>query len=57
MQVVGKLAILVGVSYFENIYSKCHLPSLINKNGGFYCYGCKSMVTLETQAQISCKIK
>jgi hypothetical protein len=34
----GKLVIHVGVFCFENICSKCHLPSLTNKNGGFYYY-------------------
>jgi len=47
----------VGASCFENICSKCHLPSLISRDGGFYWYGYKCMVTIETQAWISYKIK
>jgi hypothetical protein len=50
VHVVGKLAIPVGVSCFENICSKCHIPSLINRYGGFYNYGCKSMVIPKSQA-------
>jgi hypothetical protein len=54
VQVDGKLAIPMGVFCFENICSKCHLPSLTSK---FYYYGYNCMVTIEIQTQISCKIK
>jgi hypothetical protein len=47
----------MGASCIENICSKCHLPSLTSRDGGFYCYGYKCMVTIETQAWISYKIK
>lgn len=48
----------MGASYFKNICSKCHLPSLSSRDGGFYYYGCKSMVTFEIhEAHIFCKIK
>ncbi len=57
LQVVGKLNIPMGASWFENICSRCHLPSVTNRVVGFYCYTCKAIVLTQTQAQIACKIK
>ncbi len=50
-------SIPVGASCFENICSKCHLPSLTNWDVGFYCYTCKAIILTQTQAKIACKIK
>ncbi len=33
------------------------MPSLTNRDVGFYCYTCKATVLMQTQAQIACKIK
>jgi hypothetical protein len=57
VQVIGKLVIPIGASCFKNICLKCHLLFLTSKDGKFYYYKCKSMITLESQAQISYKIK
>lgn len=57
LQVVGKLNIPMGASCFKNICSKCHLPSLTNRNTGFYYYTCKATIPTQTQTQIACKIK
>jgi hypothetical protein len=57
LQVVDKLNILVGASYFENICSRCHLSSLTNQDARLYCYTCKAMVPMQTQAWIACKFK
>ncbi len=57
LHVVGKLNIHVGASCFENICSRCHLPSLTNWDVGYYCYTCKAIVLMQTQAQIACKNK
>jgi hypothetical protein len=44
-----------GASYFENIYKKCHLPSLTNMDDIFYYHVWISIFEVEDQTYIAYK--
>jgi hypothetical protein len=40
LQVVEKLIVLVGMTCFENVCAKYHVPTLTNGDNDFYYYIC-----------------
>ncbi len=54
---VGSLHIHIGTSCFESVCSKCHLPTLMNKDFLVYCNACKCVVSILNKARVTYKIK
>jgi hypothetical protein len=56
VQVVGRLSVLQGTSVFEETCDKCHLPTIIQREQGTYCFSCHCMVNTSSKARVLCKI-
>jgi hypothetical protein len=56
LQIISKLVIPVGASYFYNVCACCHLPSVTNQIDDHYYYYCKNTIGVENQPRIYYKI-